>query len=164
MKLATEAHASSSEVVLMAAAVADFRPARPAPDKLKKDRGVPQLELEPTEDILSQISADRRPDQVLVGFAAEHGEQATEYGRSKLERKGLDLIVVNDIARGDIGFDAEQNEVTLLERDGLERTIVRAEKALVADQILDEVQRLRTATQGDGDGAGRTASIRAATP
>jgi phosphopantothenoylcysteine decarboxylase/phosphopantothenate--cysteine ligase len=164
MKLATQAHAQSSDVVLMAAAVADFRPASPAPDKLKKDRGVPELELEPTEDILSQIATDRRPDQLLVGFAAEHGEQATAYGRAKLERKGLDLIVVNDIARGDIGFDAEHNEVTLLGRDGLERTVARADKALVADEILDEVQRLRSATQGDGDGAGRTASIRAATP
>ncbi len=158
MQLACEAHAPGSDVILMAAAVADFRPASPAPDKLKKDQGVPTLQLEPTEDILSQIGAHRRPEQVLVGFAAEHGEHAIAYGRSKLERKGLDLIVINDIAREDIGFDASQNEVTLLGRDGLERTIPRADKTQVAEDILNEVERLRATTGGESDGADRAAS------
>jgi phosphopantothenoylcysteine decarboxylase/phosphopantothenate--cysteine ligase len=164
MKLACEAHASSSDVVLMAAAVADFRPASPAASKLKKDRGVPLLELEPTEDILSDLSAQRRPGQVMVGFAAEHGEQAIDYGRSKLECKQLDLIVVNDIARTDIGFDTRKNEVTLIRRDGIEETIPRADKSQVADRILDEAQRLRATTHGEGDGAARTASVGATTP
>ena len=102
----------------MAAAVADFRPAAPAATKLKKDRGAPQIELEPTEDVLSALAAGRRPGQVLVGFAAEHGEGAVAYGREKLERKGLDAIVVNDISRAGIGFDAADNEVTILTAAG----------------------------------------------
>ena len=85
----------------MAAAVADFRPRDPADHKLKKTdpSHPPRLELEPTEDVLSGLSARRRPGQVLVGFAAEHGDGAIDYGRGKLERKGLDAIVVNDISR-----------------------------------------------------------------
>ncbi|HEY2656577.1 MAG TPA: phosphopantothenoylcysteine decarboxylase, partial [Solirubrobacteraceae bacterium] len=80
--------------------------------------------------------------QVLVGFAAEHGEDAVALGRGKLERKGLDLLVVNDIARTDIGFDSHDNEVTILGREGAERRVPRAAKEAVADAILDEVARL----------------------
>ena len=92
----------------MAAAVADFRPRAPADTKLKKDRGVPQLELEPTEDVLGTLAARRRDDQVLVGFAAEHGDDAVANARGKLERKRLDAVVVNDISKPGIGFDAER--------------------------------------------------------
>jgi phosphopantothenoylcysteine decarboxylase/phosphopantothenate--cysteine ligase len=159
MQLACEAHAPVSDVILMAAAVADFRPVRPAADKLKKDRGVPTLEIEPTEDILSQITARRRSGQSVVGFAAEHGEEAIAYGRAKLERKDLDLIVINDIARSDIGFDTSHNEVTLIARDGLERTIPRADKAHVAEDILNEVDRLRSSSEGGSGGTGRTVSV-----
>ncbi|MBV9048793.1 MAG: bifunctional phosphopantothenoylcysteine decarboxylase/phosphopantothenate--cysteine ligase CoaBC, partial [Solirubrobacterales bacterium] len=101
------------DVVLMAAAVADFRPSAATSGKLKKDQGVPAIELEPTEDVLSALGARRRPDQLLVGFAAEHGDGALEYGRGKLERKRLDAVVVNDISASGIGFDARQNEVTI---------------------------------------------------
>src|SRR5579862_1097461 len=94
------------DVLLMSAAVADFRPVRTAREKLKKDDGVPTLEIEPTEDVLSALAARRRPGQLLVGFAAEHGEGALLYGRQKLQRKGLDAIVVNDISQPGIGFDA----------------------------------------------------------
>ena len=160
MKLACDAHAPHSDVVMMAAAVADFRPAAPAAGKLKKDRGLPTLELEATEDILSAIAARRRPDQTVVGFAAEHGERAIAHGRSKLERKDLDLIVVNDIARTDIGFDTLQNEVTLIGRGGLQLTIQRSDKAQVAHRILDQVERLRAGGE-EIDGAGRTASLSA---
>jgi phosphopantothenoylcysteine decarboxylase/phosphopantothenate--cysteine ligase len=159
MQLACEAHAPRSDVILMAAAVADFRPASPAAHKLKKDRGVPTLQLEPTEDILSQLAGRRPAGQVLVGFAAEHGEQAIAAGRAKLERKALDLIVINDIARGDIGFDASHNEVTLLGRHGLERTIPRADKTQVAEDILNELDRLRATTGGQSNGADRAASV-----
>jgi phosphopantothenoylcysteine decarboxylase/phosphopantothenate--cysteine ligase len=79
---------------------------------------------------------------VLVGFAAEHGEDAIAFGREKLERKGLDLVVVNDIARADIGFDSPDNEVTILGRAGAERLVQRTAKEAVADAILDEVQQL----------------------
>jgi phosphopantothenoylcysteine decarboxylase/phosphopantothenate--cysteine ligase len=132
------------DVLIMAAAVADFRPAAPATDKLKKTgpEAPSAIELIPTEDVLSSLAAERDTAQVLVGFAAEHGEDAVALGRGKLERKGLDLLVVNDIARADIGFDSTDNEVTILGRGGAERRVPRAAKEAVADAILDEVARL----------------------
>jgi phosphopantothenoylcysteine decarboxylase/phosphopantothenate--cysteine ligase len=132
------------DVLLMAAAVADFRPAAPAATKLKKDApGAPEaIELERTPDVLSGLAAARRPDQTLVGFAAEHGDGALAYGREKLARKGLDAIVVNDISRADIGFDAADNEVTIVTPGG-ERPLARAPKGDIAAAILDEVVRLR---------------------
>jgi phosphopantothenoylcysteine decarboxylase/phosphopantothenate--cysteine ligase len=135
------------DVLLMAAAVADFRPAQPAERKLKKTApgALSAIELEPTEDVLSKLAGKRRPEQLLVGFAAEHGDGAVAYGREKLGRKGLDAIVINDISRPDIGFDAEQNEVLILARDGLEKYITRAAKIAIADAVLDQVGRLREA-------------------
>ena len=130
------------DVVLMAAAVADFRPSAATSGKLKKDQGVPAIELEPTEDVLSALGARRRPDQLLVGFAAEHGDGALEYGRGKLERKRLDAVVVNDISASGIGFDARQNEVTILSADGRVRRVSRRSKSEVAVEVLDEVERL----------------------
>ena len=127
----------------MAAAVADFRPAQAAADKLKKEgRDSLELALEPTPDVLSGLAAQRRAGQVLVGFAAEYGEGAIEYGRGKLERKGLDAVVVNDISRPDIGFDGDHNEVTIVTAGG-DRTVERASKAEVARAICDAVVALR---------------------
>jgi phosphopantothenoylcysteine decarboxylase / phosphopantothenate---cysteine ligase len=144
----------SCDVLLMSAAVADFRPLRAVNHKLKKDQGVPKLELEPTEDVLSQVAEMRRPDQVIVGFAAEHGEDAVELGCAKLERKRLDAIVVNDISRAGIGFESEENEVTILAVDGERRHVPRSRKEQVARAVLDEVERLRAAKGGTGtDGA-----------
>jgi phosphopantothenoylcysteine decarboxylase/phosphopantothenate--cysteine ligase len=131
------------DVLLMSAAVADFRPAAPADTKLKKDQGTPTIELEPTEDVLSGLAARRRPGQTLVGFAAEHGAQAVEYGRGKLTRKQLDAVVVNDISQAGIGFDSRENEVTILSRDGGVKRVPRTTKEGIASAILDEVQRLR---------------------
>ena len=132
-----------ADVLLMAAAVADYRPSAPADTKLKKDeREELVIELERTPDILSGLAATRRPDQVLVGFAAEHGDRALEYGRDKLARKGLDAVVVNDIARADIGFEGPDNEVTIVTAQG-ERHVPRASKAEVARAILDVVGELR---------------------
>jgi phosphopantothenoylcysteine decarboxylase/phosphopantothenate--cysteine ligase len=135
------------DVLVMTAAVADFRPTTAVDHKIKKT-GVDTLiaiEVEQTEDVLSALSAQRRNDQVVVGFAAEHGDQAVAYGREKLERKGLDAIVVNDISRADIGFDSEDNEVLILTRDGGEQHVPRAAKGQVADAVLGQVQRLREA-------------------
>ncbi len=140
------------DVLLMAAAVADFRPASPAAQKLKKDHGVPELRLEPTEDVLSALVARRRPDQVIVGFAAEHGAAALDYGRGKLARKQLDAIVVNDVSQSGIGFDATDNEATIIAADGQEQKVARASKDSVAGAVLDEVQRIRRAREG-ADGA-----------
>jgi phosphopantothenoylcysteine decarboxylase/phosphopantothenate--cysteine ligase len=139
----------ASDVLLMAAAVADFRPAAPAAHKLKKTstEAPTRIELESTEDVLTALAAQRRPAQLLVGFAAEHGEGALANGREKLERKRLDAIVVNDISRADIGFNAADNEVVILTRDGAERRVPRAAKARVAATILDELERLAAGAQ-----------------
>src|SRR2546421_6242216 len=138
------------DVLLMAAAVADFRPANPAQDKLKKDQGTPTIELQPTDDVLSALAAKRRDDQVLVGFAAEHGADAVEYGREKLRRKGLDAVVVNDISRPGIGFDSGDNEVTILAADGGARRVPTTTKEHVAREVLDEVERLRRLSEAIG--------------
>ncbi len=120
---ACEREFDASDVLLMAAAVADFRPRDPASTKLKKDRGVPQIELEPTEDVLSALAQRRRSHQVLVGFAAEHGDGAIESARAKLERKHLDAVVVNDISQPGIGFDSAENEVTVVVAAGGQRHV-----------------------------------------
>jgi phosphopantothenoylcysteine decarboxylase/phosphopantothenate--cysteine ligase len=133
----------SADVLLMAAAVADFRPVTVAAQKIKKsEHGRLELELEPTTDVLSLLSQGRRPGQTLVGFAAEHGADAIAYGREKLLAKGLDAVVVNDISRADIGFQSTHNEVSILTASG-EEHIARAPKQQIAQAILDTVKRLR---------------------
>ena len=145
LQAACEAEFGACDVLLMAAAPADFRPAEPADTKLKKaGRDALELHLEATPDIISGLASRRRDGQVLVGFAAEHGAGAVAYGRDKLERKCLDLVVVNDIARPDIGFDTAENEVTIVSAAG-ERVVPRASKAEVARAILAEVQSRRSA-------------------
>ena len=140
---ACEREFPACDVLLMAAAVADFRPTAPANGKLKKaGREHLRLELEATPDVLKALAAGRRPGQTLVGFAAEHGSGAIEYGRGKLREKGLDAVVVNDISRSDIGIGAERNEVAILTAAG-EQHVPRAAKADVAAAILDAVERLR---------------------
>jgi phosphopantothenoylcysteine decarboxylase/phosphopantothenate--cysteine ligase len=150
LKDACEREFPGCDVLLMAAAVADFTPAEPANGKIKKStRERLELVLEPTADVLSGLAAQRRAGQTLVGFAAEHGERALECARGKLAGKGLDALVVNDISRSDIGFDVDANEVTILtagagrgaEID--ERHVPRASKARVAAAILDTVESLR---------------------
>ena len=131
------------DVLVMAAAIADYRPAQEAPGKIDKERSEElTLELVRTEDVLSELSGRRRAGQTLVGFAAEHGGGAIERARAKLERKGLDLVVLNDISRGDIGFDSLENEVTIVDRDE-DRDVSRRSKDSVAAAILDRVQELR---------------------
>jgi phosphopantothenoylcysteine decarboxylase / phosphopantothenate---cysteine ligase len=143
LQAATEAEFPGADVLLMAAAVADYRPAEAADRKLKKDeREELVIALERTPDILSGLAATRRTGQTVVGFAAEHGDGALAYGRDKLARKGLDAVVVNDIARGDIGFEGPENEVTIVIAAG-ERHVPRASKAEVARAILDVVGDLR---------------------
>jgi phosphopantothenoylcysteine decarboxylase/phosphopantothenate--cysteine ligase len=132
-----------SDLLLMAAAVADFRPREAEGTKISKSgRDGLALELEPTPDVLTALAEARGPGQTLVGFAAEHGEGAVERGRGKLERKRLDAVVVNDISRSDIGFDSDQNEATIVTADG-ERAVERGPKSAVAAAILDEVEALR---------------------
>src|SRR3954454_769797 len=136
---------AAADVLLMAAAVADFRPREAEGTKISKSgRDGLSLDLEPTDDVLGELAPGRRPDQTLVGFAAEHGEGAVERARGKLERKGLDAVVVNDISRTDIGFDVEENEVTIVS-EGDDRPVPRGPKSAVAAAVLDAVETLRTA-------------------
>ncbi|MGI8413583.1 MAG: bifunctional phosphopantothenoylcysteine decarboxylase/phosphopantothenate--cysteine ligase CoaBC [Solirubrobacteraceae bacterium] len=161
MQRSCEQEFGACDVLLMAAAVADFRPRRPAEGKLKKDTVVPTIELEPTADVLSSLSARRGSGQVLVGFAAEHGPVALEHGRAKLERKHLDAVVVNDISRPGIGFDASENEVTILVTGGRERHVGRASKDRIARAVLDEIEELRSLRDGtERTGAGARAFAR----
>jgi phosphopantothenoylcysteine decarboxylase/phosphopantothenate--cysteine ligase len=152
---ACEREFGHSDALLMAAAVSDFRPANPADSKLKKDRGTPLLEIEPTADVLSGLAARRSPGQLIVGFAAEHGADAIEYGRGKLERKGLDAVVVNDISKPQIGFEVNENEVTILAADGGERHVPQTSKEHVASAVLDEVERLRNTWREEAGGTTR---------
>ena len=134
---------SSAHVLLMAAAVADFRPASAADGKIaRQGSGGLELHLEETEDILARLAATRREEQTIVGFAAEHGPEAIERARAKLDRKGAAAIVFNDVSRTDIGFDAELNEVTIVER-GSEHHVALSPKDEVAAAVLDRVEALR---------------------
>jgi phosphopantothenoylcysteine decarboxylase / phosphopantothenate---cysteine ligase len=132
---------ADADVVIMAAAVADYRPAQALATKRPKDRSGWTVELEPTTDILARLGACRTPGQLLVGFAADQGEHGLERAREKLKAKQTDLFVFNDVARTDIGFDAADNEVTLVSHGG-ERLVGKAPKSEIASAVLDEVERL----------------------
>jgi phosphopantothenoylcysteine decarboxylase / phosphopantothenate---cysteine ligase len=135
-------HFPEADVLVMAAAVADFRPPAAESTKLSKTgRDALELRLEPTTDVLAALSAERRPEQTLVGFAAEHGAEGVERARGKLERKGLDAVVVNDISRDDIGFDSDENEVTIVTEAG-ERPLAKAPKSEIARAIVDLVEEM----------------------
>jgi phosphopantothenoylcysteine decarboxylase/phosphopantothenate--cysteine ligase len=134
-----------THVLLMAAAVADFTPEQASEGKVVREgSGGLDLHLVETKDILAVAGAKRKPDQVIIGFAAEHGPEAIERARAKLERKGADAIVFNDVSRGDIGFDSERNEVTIVESER-ETLVEQAPKGDVADAILDRVEAIRAA-------------------
>jgi phosphopantothenoylcysteine decarboxylase/phosphopantothenate--cysteine ligase len=136
-----------ADVVVMAAAVADYRPAEPEEGKRPKDDAPWTVTLEPTRDVLRELGERRANGQLLVGFAADRGERGLERAREKLANKRADLIVFNDVARDDIGFDARDNEVVLVWTDG-ERRIEKAAKERIASAILDEV----TARLEESDG------------
>src|SRR2546426_75854 len=132
---------ADADVVLMAAAVSDYRPVETEDVKRPKDEKSWQIELEPTVDVLRELAQRRANGQVLVGFAAETGEGGLERAREKLAAKRVDLIVYNDVAREDTGFDSPDNEVVIVSAAG-ERRVGKAPKAEIAAAILDEVERL----------------------
>jgi phosphopantothenoylcysteine decarboxylase / phosphopantothenate---cysteine ligase len=146
MHAAVFEHLDGADVVIKAAAVADFRPAEAAATKLKKERGVPTLALAPNPDILTELAAARGEDRhpVLVGFAAETDE-VEAHGRAKLARKGADLLVVNDVSATDAGFEVETNRVVVLDREGGRWEVPLAGKREVAERILDQVVAWRSA-------------------
>jgi phosphopantothenoylcysteine decarboxylase/phosphopantothenate--cysteine ligase len=146
MHAAVFAH-SAADVVVMAAAVADFRPKLSAPGKLKKQDGPPEIVLEPTPDILAELGAAKRPGQVLVGFAAET-EDLVANASSKLARKRLDLIVANDVGAPGVGFGHDTNAVVLLRPEREATTVALRDKRAIAAAVLDAVVDIRSAAGG----------------
>ena len=142
------ARADDADVIVMAAAVADYRPAEALAGKRATDGAAWTIELEPTGDVLRTLG-ERDADALLVGFAAEAGEAAIERARRKLTDKNANLIVFNDVSRSDIGFEAEENEVVLIGRES-ERRIDKAPKRAIAAAIVDEVARLLEERDGRG--------------
>jgi phosphopantothenoylcysteine decarboxylase/phosphopantothenate--cysteine ligase len=136
---AVQAVASGADVVVMAAAVADFRPGTVAESKLKKQAGPPEIVLEPTVDILAGLGAAKRPDQTVVGFAAET-DQVRQNAASKLVAKGADLIVANDVTAAGAGFEHDTNQVVIMHADGTEREVPLADKRAVARAVFDAVR------------------------
>jgi phosphopantothenoylcysteine decarboxylase/phosphopantothenate--cysteine ligase len=132
---------ADADVVVMAAAVADYRPVEPSSDKRPKSGKPWTVTLEPTADVLRRLGEERRTGQVLIGFAADRGEVGLARAREKLAAKRTDLIVFNDVSREDIGFDAPENEVMLVSAAG-ERRIEKAPKERIASEIVDEIVKL----------------------
>jgi phosphopantothenoylcysteine decarboxylase/phosphopantothenate--cysteine ligase len=143
LQAAAAAEFPASQILLMAAAPADFRPRAAAGAKLTREGSI-EISLQPTEDILARLAASRVSGQAIVGFAAEHGGDAIGRARAKLARKGADLIVLNDVSDPTIGFESAENEVTLVAAEN-EVKVPKAGKDAVAEAILDRVERLRTA-------------------
>jgi len=135
MATAVREHAPEADLIVMAAAVADFRPSRPAAGKIKKERGVPVLELEETPDILAGLR-EIAPHALVAGFAAET-EDLERNARAKLARKGADFLVANDVSRSDIAFESEDNEVTVFQRDGSPVFFSRRPKSQLAVSLFD---------------------------
>jgi phosphopantothenoylcysteine decarboxylase / phosphopantothenate---cysteine ligase len=138
MEQAVLSRSDDADIVVMAAAVADFRPAASAPTKIKKAGGVPEVVLEPTTDILAALGARRRPDQTLVGFAAETDDLRAN-AADKLARKGIDLIVANDVSAPGVGFEHDTNAVVILRADGSAHDVPLTDKRAVARAIFDDV-------------------------
>jgi phosphopantothenoylcysteine decarboxylase/phosphopantothenate--cysteine ligase len=128
---------------VMAAAVADFRPKEPPKRKLKKHEGIPEIVLEPTHDFLVDLGRDKPPGQVLVGFAAETDDLEVN-ALDKLTRKGLDLIVANDVSAPGVGFEHDTNAVKILGADGSTQDVPLADKRAIARAILDRVSTTRS--------------------
>jgi phosphopantothenoylcysteine decarboxylase/phosphopantothenate--cysteine ligase len=136
--------AAAADVVVQAAAMSDFRPKAPADRKLKKDEGPPEIVLEPTHDFSVDLGKAKHAGQVLVGFAAETDDLLAN-ATSKLQRKGLDLIVANDVGAPGVGFEHDTNEVVLLRADGSRTDIPLADKRTIARAVLDAVADIRRA-------------------
>ena len=154
MAAAVDSEAAAADVVVMAAAVADFRPADPAPDKIKKNAGVPEVRLAPTADILASLGSNGRDGRVVVGFAAETGDLEAN-ARAKLEAKRLDVIVANDVSKSGAGFEHDTNEVLVLTAAGGRRHVPLTTKREVAKIVLDTAL---------GQMGARTAELAAAGP
>lgn len=138
MRSAVLTEAAHADVIVMAAAVADFRPKRAATSKLKKLEGAPDLVLEPTPDILRELGETRRPGQVLVGFAAETTDVEAA-GRAKLQRKGVDLLIANEVGKPGTGFGSERNHAAILDTAGDDVAIREWAKTDLAAALVDRI-------------------------
>jgi phosphopantothenoylcysteine decarboxylase/phosphopantothenate--cysteine ligase len=147
MRDAVLAEATTADVVIMAAAVADFRPKAIAPAKLKKHEGVPEIVLEPTTDILAELGARKRGGQVIVGFAAET-ERVTENAAAKLAAKRVDLMVANDVSAPDSGFEVDTNRAVVLDAAGAVEELPLLSKDALADWLLERIARSLGAAGG----------------
>jgi phosphopantothenoylcysteine decarboxylase/phosphopantothenate--cysteine ligase len=145
MEVAVSARSDTADVIVMAAAVADFRPKVAAERKLKKDLGPPEIVLEPTPDILAGLGRSKRPGQTLVGFAAETDDVVAN-ARGKMVRKRLDLVVANDVSADGVGFDHDTNAAVIIGADGAEHDVPLSDKRVVARAVLDAVLRTRSTT------------------
>ena len=143
MEHAVLSRADDADVLVMAAAVADFRPVDPVGTKIKKADGVPSVVLEPTTDILAALGARRRPGQTIVGFAAETDDLRAN-AAEKLARKGIDLIVANDVSAPGAGFEHDTNAVVILGPDGVVADVPLTDKRAIARVILDSVSTTRS--------------------
>jgi phosphopantothenoylcysteine decarboxylase/phosphopantothenate--cysteine ligase len=143
MHAAVDRLAATADVVVMAAAVADFRPKAVADGKLKKSDGVPEIILEPTPDILAGLGARKRPGQVLVGFAAETTD-LVDNAAAKLRAKRVDFVVANDVSASGVGFGHDTNAVTIVRAGVASRAIEIADKRAIARAVVDEVVAIRT--------------------
>jgi phosphopantothenoylcysteine decarboxylase/phosphopantothenate--cysteine ligase len=139
MAEAIHAEAGNADIVIMAAAVADYRPVKTVANKMKKQSGNLVLELERTEDILKSLGQKKKAGHILVGFAAET-DDVIAYAKSKLDKKNLDWIVANDVSRADRGFASDQNAVTMISRNGKQIDIPLADKDEVACKILEVIK------------------------
>ena len=140
---AVSVHAPVSDVVVMTAAVADFRPVQAAEGKIKKHKGIPEITLEATPDILASLGSSKPVGQTLVGFAAETDDVVAN-AKGKLERKNLDIVVANDVSAPGVGFGHDTNAVTILSADGSQIQVELANKHAIATAILDSVVKSRT--------------------
>ena len=145
MKAAVDSAASGADVVIMTAAVADFRPVPVADGKWKKEDGIPPIVLEPTPDILAGLGAAKRPGQVLVGFAAETA-RLLDNARGKLQRKNLDIVVANDVSQPDVGFGHDTNAVSIVTKNDV-KDVPLADKRTIAVHVLDSVEQSLHPTQ-----------------
>jgi phosphopantothenoylcysteine decarboxylase/phosphopantothenate--cysteine ligase len=148
MERAVLERSGTADVIVMSAAVADFRPKVAAAGKLHKQDGVPDLVLEPTTDILAELGRRRREGQVLVGFAAETGA-TLDRAKQKMNDKGVDVMVANDVTAPGAGFDHDTNSVTILVARGGPGVAVCGAKSTVAHAVLDTVAKVRAALEGE---------------
>ena len=149
MQSAVMAESSNADVIIMAAAVADYRPSEIAEQKIKKTETITTIDLEPTHDILVDLGTGKKPDQTLVGFAAET-QNLEENATGKLKRKKLDLIVANNVSLPGVGFAHDTNEVTIIGEDA-KWTLPLSDKRIIADGILDAIVEIRQGRSSEND-------------